>query len=299
MEKDLKNLQEDFTRQIEVAQWQIVHVDFPATADTDATIPHKLNPPDPEYIDFRVINSSGPALVYKDLSSARKPWGNNFIVLRSGVESLKADILLTVPILRRDLRQRYEGGGKTLGRGVLPGAIAYEDEANTFTAAGNNFDEILAVDKGLQFPATQVASAGANVLDDYEEGSWTPALGGDGGQSGQVYTTQTGRYIKIGRCVHVSGRITLSTLGTITGNVIITGLPFTVENTADVASANFGFYAALTTAVVWLGGYFDLNATRIFLRIKTAASTSSTTAVQGDLSNTTDLTFSGTYMTAS
>ena len=29
---------------------------------------------------------------------------------------------------------------------------------------------------GVQFPATQVASADANCLDDYEEGTWTPSI---------------------------------------------------------------------------------------------------------------------------
>src|SRR4051794_38729536 len=37
----------------------------------------------------------------------------------------------------------------------------------------------------LVFPATQNAAAGVNTLDDYEEGSWTPVIGGDGGTSGQ------------------------------------------------------------------------------------------------------------------
>lgn len=32
---------------------------------------------------------------------------------------------------------------------------------------------------GIAFPATAVAVADANTLDDYEEGTWTPSLGGN------------------------------------------------------------------------------------------------------------------------
>ena len=59
-------------------------------------------------------------------------------------------------------------------------------------------DSILPVVDGIKFPATQVPSADANTLDDYEEGTWTPVLGGSGGTSGQTYAAQAGTYTKIG-----------------------------------------------------------------------------------------------------
>jgi len=55
-----------------------------------------------------------------------------------------------------------------------------------------------------------------NTLDDYEEGTWTPVFGGSGGTSGQTYTTQTGRYTKIGKLVTASFDCHLSAKGTIT-----------------------------------------------------------------------------------
>ena len=51
----------------------------------------------------------------------------------------------------------------------------------------------------IQFPATQSASSDANTLDDYEEGTWTPALGG--AASGVSYASRTGTYTKIGNRV--------------------------------------------------------------------------------------------------
>src|SRR5689334_3549832 len=70
----------------------------------------------------------------------------------------------------------------------------------------------------VKFPGTQNASSNVNTLDDYEEGTWTPGIGGSGGQSGQAYSIQVGSYVKIGKRVFADFTITLSTLGTVTGN---------------------------------------------------------------------------------
>jgi hypothetical protein len=80
---------------------------------------------------------------------------------------------------------------------------------------------------GIKFPATQVPSADANTLDDYEEGTWTPAfsVGGISGTS----IAYTGTYTKIGRVVTVNFQATSTTESS---NVFISsyagfsGLPF-------------------------------------------------------------------------
>ncbi len=82
----------------------------------------------------------------------------------------------------------------------------------------------------LKFPATQNPSSNANTLDDYEEGTWTPVIGGSGGQSGQTYGLQDGRYVKYGKWVNIIALVLFSgavgAKGTITGVVEIQGLPF-------------------------------------------------------------------------
>jgi hypothetical protein len=84
---------------------------------------------------------------------------------------------------------------------------------------------------GITFPATQVPSADANTLDDYEEGSWTPVYTGSGGSIGSTaYTTRNGTYTKIGNVVIVGLQLLLSNKGSWTGTVVITGLPFTAAN---------------------------------------------------------------------
>jgi hypothetical protein len=62
---------------------------------------------------------------------------------------------------------------------------------------------------GIAFPATAVAVADANTLDDYEEGTWTPSLGGTA-----TYLAQGGRYTKIGRIVNFQGVLYINLIGT-------------------------------------------------------------------------------------
>jgi len=83
---------------------------------------------------------------------------------------------------------------------------------------------------GIQFPATQSASADANTLDDYEEGSWTPTYTPHTNAFTSItYVGATpGRYTKIGNMVTVWGYIGTGgiTVGTASGSVYLSGLPF-------------------------------------------------------------------------
>ena len=84
---------------------------------------------------------------------------------------------------------------------------------------------------GISFPATQSASSDANTLDDYQEGSWTPTIGGSA-----TYSTQRGGYVKVGRVVFIQMQIVVSTKGTGSATTI-SGLPFSVSNPSGNADA--------------------------------------------------------------
>lgn len=112
----------------------------------------------------------------------------------------------------------------------------------TITATGL----FVATGGGVSFPATQVPNAGANVLDDYEEGNWTPGISFGNGTTGITYAVQTGTYTKIGRFVRGRGTIQLSNKGSSTGIVRLTGFPFTIAT--DDGSVNFSYVEALTSA---------------------------------------------------
>jgi len=85
---------------------------------------------------------------------------------------------------------------------------------------------------GIDFSATSDATGmSSEVLDDYEEGSWTPDLRFANAASGMTYSRQEGHYTKIGRQVFAQFRITLTSKGTSTGSLTIRGLPFTAADT--------------------------------------------------------------------
>jgi len=86
---------------------------------------------------------------------------------------------------------------------------------------------------GITFPATQVASADANTLDDYEEGTWTPTITGGGGNPTITYSSGNtgGIYTKIGNIVTISFEVRWSSISGGSGAAIISGLPFTRRNT--------------------------------------------------------------------
>lgn len=103
----------------------------------------------------------------------------------------------------------------------------------------------------VKFPATQNPSSNANTLDDYEEGTWTPAVNFGGGSTGITYTRQTGRYIKIGKMVTLWGEFILSAKGSSTGTATIAGMPFTSVNVANFSFAGaISFFAAMTGITV-------------------------------------------------
>jgi hypothetical protein len=97
------------------------------------------------------------------------------------------------------------------------------------TTTNNTSGGVLQVANGITFPATQSASTDANTLDDYEEGTWTPALRGSG-SAGSYAASVGGRYIKIGKQVYIWGEVSISNKGSWTGSVLFS-LPFGVDTT--------------------------------------------------------------------
>lgn len=154
-------------------------------------------------------------------------------------------------------------------------------KAVTWTAvlgvSGNAFD----LQSGqITFPAAQNASAGANVLDDYEEGTWTPVLDFVTiGNLSVAYTTQLGTYVKIGRSVKILYNVVTSTFTytTSSGNFRMTGVPFTAFATQNTENAIGSFQgivmasftqfsaqiAAGTTVLTFFGSGTGQNRTQL------------------------------------
>ena len=136
------------------------------------------------------------------------------------------------------------------------------------TAAGNvnitTGNVVMATSgKGIDFSAKTPdgsGTVGSEILNDYEEGTFTPVVAGTTLAGVGVYTTQTGKYTKIGNLVTFQIQI-IWTAHTGTGNMRFTGLPFTNAANFWAASVGFADNIALTansiiTALVESAGSF-------------------------------------------
>ena len=107
-------------------------------------------------------------------------------------------------------------------------------EACRITSAGNL---AFTSGNGIDFSATSDASGMTKeLLDDYEEGSWTPTYD-TSGSSGSItvssYSLQYGKYVKIGKMVFVEGVLRANVTNNSNGTYDIGGLPFTIANTTN------------------------------------------------------------------
>jgi hypothetical protein len=135
--------------------------------------------------------------------------------------------------------------------------------------------------KGIDFSATSNGSGTttSELLNDYEEGEWTPTF--TTGTSGTITvdTVNTkARYTKIGRQVTVAGSFYVTSVSSPVGEWRIQGLPFTSNTGTSLRSAVSVFADGLeTTATTSIIGYVDPNVTYITL-YKYAAGVVSTMA---------------------
>ena len=84
---------------------------------------------------------------------------------------------------------------------------------------------------GVNFSANSNASGmTSELLDDYEEGTWTPVMHSSGGAVSASYSYRSGYYIKIGNSVYVRWGFRLSSRSGGSGTAQVTGLPFTSKN---------------------------------------------------------------------
>ena len=146
-------------------------------------------------------------------------------------------------LLNTAIKDTYEGLIKTSDTSTISGTAKYLSD-------GDGNDSVLSISttsvgignttpaKALDVTGSIRASEGilfgtdtapANTLDDYEEGTFTPAVLGSTLDGSATYFDANGNYTKIGRAVHFE--IYLSwTAGTGTGKLRITGLPYVINN---------------------------------------------------------------------
>lgn len=142
---------------------------------------------------------------------------------------------------------------------------------------------------GIGFPATQVSSSDANTLDDYEEGTWTPSVGGNA-----TYTKQVGTYTKIGRHVYFSCLLHINAIGTGSATTV-SGLPFTAAAGDATYGINVSYWTSAVGTFVYLGGEINASSTNFIFYGATAATASLTVPVNV-FQNSTLVRVSGHYI---
>lgn len=174
--------------------------------------------------------------------------GSNY-ALNSSFYSGSANCVSIGSTLRMTECSVDSSGGSTVVTGA--GTLEYSDISlirsgttiNTTTRTGRTLAA-----GGLSF------DGGTNVLSTYTATTtWTPTLLGASVAGSTTYTTQYGKYVRIGNLVFIEGTIVI-TAATGTGNATIGGLPFTILNetnyfpagVANIAAAGWGWPASNT-----------------------------------------------------
>jgi hypothetical protein len=145
-----------------------------------------------------------------------------------------------LPIVQSGATKKVTVADLTTGRAI---------SATQLTLTTGNL--IVASGQGIDFSATP-GTGTSELLNDYEEGTFTPVIRGLTSAGVGTYSAQAGSYTKVGN--RVSFTIYLSwSAHTGTGNMAVDGLPFTVT------SGNENFAAV----AVYLDGDIPLTATNI------------------------------------
>jgi len=95
----------------------------------------------------------------------------------------------------------------------------------------------------------------ANYLDDYEEGTWTPAFN----LVTVTHTAQYGRYVKIGRLVYCKARIEVSSIDNTDGSGIQLTIPFTGNSGAPQGGAATTFAYDSQNSTLMDGSHADVH----------------------------------------
>lgn len=105
--------------------------------------------------------------------------------------------------------------------------------------------------KGIDFSANpNPAGMTSELLNDYEEGTWTPT---DGSGAGLTFTLGDCTYTKIGRQITVVGKVTYPNTAN-TANMSIAGLPFPLGAGNYASMGSIGYTSIATTVLNYLRG---------------------------------------------
>ena len=101
----------------------------------------------------------------------------------------------------------------------------------------------------------------------YTAGAWVPTFAGTGTAGTFTYTAQSGRYVRIGNLVWITGYLAISAIAVApTGNLTVTGLPWASRTSvSQLAPLALGQYKLDLTAGKLPGAYIGATSAVITL----------------------------------
>jgi hypothetical protein len=157
----------------------------------------------------------------------------------------------------------------TPGANDTPGRLVFATTAD----GANSATERVRIHQGGVMSASQgialgvgTANTASNVLNDYEEGTWTPTFNGTAGApSGVSYNRRVGWYEKVGDMVSIHCYLEAASMSSVpSGGLTITGLPFTTISTTEFFhAATVSFTGGFASTEAPQGGYLAVNGTLV------------------------------------
>lgn len=182
--------------------------------------------------------------------------------------------------------------GSTATPVTITGTANQVNVANGSGAAGN---------PTLSLPSTIYTNisfdSGAHTLNSYTSGTFTPNLAFGGSSTGITYSTQTGKYWKVGAVVYFCINLFLTSAGSATGAATVTGLPFTSANDGFVQTIPIQcFLSSYPSGTTYIVG--ELNPNSNDIAIAACGAANQTAVLNSNFNSSSELTISGFYWTA-
>ena len=155
--------------------------------------------------------SAAPGITGADTDTGLKFGTNEVDIVTGGTDRVIVDSSGNVGInnLTPSHKLDIDNGEARINRGNSSGDI--------LILRGQNSEQAKFDTDGLKFNGD---TAAANALDDYEEGTWTPASGSNFG----AFTNAAGHYVKVGRIVNLTFQFNYASVVLDTAQIL--GLPF-------------------------------------------------------------------------
>jgi len=207
-----------------------------------------------------LFNDAFLDLAYNGAASSGIASGTSLGVLRFTDQASSANIFAQISCAADAAASSGDYPGRLVFSTTADGA---SNPTERFSIGSNGALKLLAGCPGIDFSARQTttsqtgASTTYEILDHYEEGTWTPILGSQTGVDFPVGPGNEGWYTRIGDLVFATATFVWLSGGTIGGNVVIKNWPFAAKNVGGYRSSTI--LGNGSGAIYATGLYTDLS----------------------------------------